>query len=122
MQLTSVGISKSMVESLSGATAAMQSANGEMNIKDIQTMMKNFEKEKMKAEMNSEVMADAMDMGENEEEADDVYNQILGEIGMNMNDPNAVATNAIPGKAVVVPEENKVDEADDLDARLAALS
>ena len=52
MQLTSASISKQMVDSLSGATQAMQTANGEMNIKDIQTMMKNFEKEKMKAEMN----------------------------------------------------------------------
>ena len=38
----------------------------------------------MKAEITSEAMADAMDMGDTVEEADDVYNQILGEIGMDM--------------------------------------
>jgi hypothetical protein len=36
----------------------------------------------MKAEMISEMINDAMDMGEANEEADDVYEQILGEIGM----------------------------------------
>ena len=34
--------------------------------------------------MNSEMVADAMDMGDANEEADDVYNQILGEIGLGM--------------------------------------
>ena len=29
-------------------------------------------------------MADAMDMGEVEGEADDIYDQILGEVGMDM--------------------------------------
>ena len=43
-------------------------------------------------------MADAMDMGDDMEEADDVYNQILGEIGMNMDDPNAVGSNQIASK------------------------
>ena len=53
--------------------------------------MKNFEKEKMKAEINSEMVGDAMDMGEENEEADDVYNSILGEIGMSLDDPSSVA-------------------------------
>ena len=68
-------------------------------------------------------MADAMDMGDDMEEADDVYNQILGEIGMNMDDPNAVGSNQIASKIQAPAEEMKVDEAaDDLEARLAALN
>ena len=47
-------------------------------------MMKEFQKEQMKAEITGEAMQDAMDMGDTAEEADDVYNQILGEIGMDM--------------------------------------
>ena len=38
----------------------------------------------MKAEMNSEMIGDAMDMGEANEDADEVYDQILGEIGMEL--------------------------------------
>ena len=45
-------------------------------------MVKTFQKEQMKAEINSDMINDAMDMGEGNEEADDVYNQILGEIGL----------------------------------------
>ena len=32
----------------------------------------------MKSEMKQEMVADAMDMGELDDEADDVYNEILG--------------------------------------------
>ena len=38
----------------------------------------------MKTEMKQEAMADAMDMGEVEGEADDIYDQILNEVGMDM--------------------------------------
>jgi hypothetical protein len=48
----------------------------------------------MKAEMNQEMVNGAMDMnmGDVEEEADDVYNGILGEIGLeySVEDPNRV--------------------------------
>ena len=67
--------------------------------------MKDFEKQKIKAEINQEMMADAMDpLGEAETgEADDIYNQILGEIGMQMDDPNAIGRNQIASKVKVVP-------------------
>jgi hypothetical protein len=42
------------------------------------------------------MMADAMDMGDTNEEADDVYNQILGEIGMSMEDSVGVGKIAGP--------------------------
>ena len=35
--------------------------------------------------MNQEMIQDAMDMGDTQDEADDVYEQILGEIGMDVN-------------------------------------
>ena len=58
--------------------------NEEMDISQIQNVLKTFQKESMKAEMKQETVADAMDMGLGnvEEEADEVYNNILGEIGL----------------------------------------
>ena len=48
--------------------------------------MKDFQKEQMKQEMNSEMIGEAMDIGDaNTEEADGVYNQILGELEMEVN-------------------------------------
>ena len=73
------------MESLKSSSDIMNKVNGEMNISDISNMIKSFQKESMKAEMNSEMINDAMDMGDANEEADDVYEQILGEIGMEMN-------------------------------------
>ena len=67
-------------------------------------------------------MTDAMDMGDANEEADDVYNSILGEIGMAMDDPSAVGTKSLSNGQAVPQEEAKNDnQVDDLEARLAAL-
>ena len=63
-----------------------------------------------------------MDMGEATQEADDVYNQILGEIGMDVEmgaqvGKGGIKSNAQPAKM----EESKDEELDDIQARLAAL-
>ena len=92
-----------------------------MNVQDIMKMMKEFEKERMKQEINGEAITDAMDMGETNEEANDVYEAILGEIGMNMDDPSAVGTKKLGGQVKVQEEEKKDEALDDLESRLAAL-
>ena len=53
----------------------------------------------MKSEMKQEMVADAMDMGELDDEADDVYNQILGEVGMSMEEGGIVGVGGIASKA-----------------------
>ena len=46
--------------------------------------------------MNSEMVGEAMDIGDaNAEEADEVYNQILGEIEMDINTGAAVGSKGI---------------------------
>ena len=67
-----------------------------------------------------------MDMGgaEETEEAENVYGQILGEIGLNMEDGAVVGSSKIPQKQQAVgaaQEEEKQEDVDDLEARLAAL-
>ena len=47
-------------------------------------MCKDFQKEQMKTEMKSDMINDAMDMEADQGEADDIYSQILGEIGMDI--------------------------------------
>ena len=49
--------------------------------------------------MKQEMVADAMDMGELDDEADDVYNQILGEVGMSMEEGGIVGVGGIASKA-----------------------
>ena len=77
----------------------------------------------MKAEMNSEMMGDAMDAMEDpnaQADADDVYNGILGEIGLEYKEGEP----AIPTNKIITKEEEKEEvkeDNDDLEARLAAL-
>ena len=77
----------------------------------------------MKAGIQGEMMDDAMEAMEDpnaQADADDVYNGILGEIGLEYNvDAGAVSNKAIAVAAV--EEEVKEDAGDELEARLAAL-
>ena len=75
----------------------------------------------MKAEMKQEMVAEAMDMGTDQTEADDVYNQILGEIGVDVDMGAQVGTSAIGSNKQMVQEEAKDSELDDMEKRLAAL-
>lgn len=76
----------------------------------------------MKFEIKSETMADAMDMGEVEGEADEVYNQILGELSIDAEGIGAVGTGAVANPAAAQAQPaNQNSEMDDLEARLNAL-
>ena len=76
----------------------------------------------MKAEFQQDAVNDAMEMGMDnvDEQADDIYNGILGEIGLEyqMQDPTRMKA-AVPAKKK--EEVKQEDAADDLEARLAAL-
>mmetsp|Transcript_13651 Transcript_13651/g.21374 ORF Transcript_13651/g.21374 Transcript_13651/m.21374 type:complete len:132 (-) Transcript_13651:77-472(-) len=120
MQLGAMSTQKTMMEALSNSAKIMGKVNEDMNVQEISTMVKTFQKEQMKAEMNQEMVAEAMDMGDAAEEADDVYNQILGEIGMNMESGANVGVGAIKSNAVPAMKEESKEE-DDLEKRLAAL-
>ena len=66
-------------------------------------------------------MDDAMNMGmeDVDEEADEVYNQVLGEMGMEFNSSDqSVAAKKIAGQATGDEEKKGVD---DLESRLNAL-
>ena len=70
-------------------------------------------------EMQGEMMTDQMDMmadPDSEAQAEDVYNQILAEVGMSIKDDTAVNNKgiAVEGQKAAVVE-------DDLQARLDAL-
>uniref|UniRef100_A0A7S3I3F6 Uncharacterized protein n=1 Tax=Favella ehrenbergii TaxID=182087 RepID=A0A7S3I3F6_9SPIT len=105
----------------------MSAVNAEMNPAQMQQTMKAFAMEMEKAGIQSEMMTDAFEMMEDPSaaaDAEDVYNGILGEIGLEYSaGAGAVATGTIANPNAVQPvpaEENKAEE-NDLEARLAAL-
>ena len=91
-------VQMTVMDQVSGATKMMQNANNAIPTAQVATDMKNFQKEQMKMEMKQDMMGDLMDVGpEGDQEADDVYNQICGEIGLGVQGAN-VGMGAIPGQ------------------------
>ena len=102
----------------------MQSVNAEMNPQQMMQTMKAFSMEMEKAGMASEQMTDAFEMMEDPSasaDAEDVYNGILGEIGLEYSSgAAAVPTTNLAQPVAAQAEEAKAEE-DGLEARLAAL-
>ena len=102
----------------------MQAVNADMNPAQMQQTMKAFAMEMEKAGIQSEMMGDAFEMMEDPSaatDAEDVYNGILGEIGLEYTTGSAaVPTNSLAQPQAAAAEEVK-NEDDGLEARLAAL-
>ena len=84
MKMSTMASYQEIVKSISGSSQVMAKLNEDMDIAAIQNVLKNFNKESMKAEFNQGAVNDAMEMGMDnvDEQADDIYNGILGEIGL----------------------------------------
>ena len=110
---------------MQGSTSVLKMLNENMEVNQIREVMKEFNKQTGKAEMNQDMINDAMEMGMDnvDEQADDVYNGILGEIGLDYEvNAGKVGSGKIAGPAQQQQEEQKAGGMDDLEARLAALN
>ena len=110
-------------------TDTLKVANAQMDMKETMKIMSQFqmENEKItaKEEMMDDALADAFDTEEVEEEAEALTNQVLAELGVEM-DAKMVgldAPQARPaGEQISQEEQNALDDAlPDLKARLNAL-
>ena len=110
-----------MLDGLKGVNGVMGKINEQMNPQEMNKIMKDFAKETMKMEMQSEMMTDQMDMmadPDAEGQAEEVYDQILAEVGMGIKDDTKVTDKDI-NPVAVDPQPIAAD--DDLQARLDAL-
>ena len=74
-----------MASNLSGVVNVMGRVNAQMNPQQMVNTMKDFSKEMEKMGIQQDMMSDAMDMvgdGDTDAQAEEVYSQILGEVGM----------------------------------------
>jgi hypothetical protein len=88
MMMTTAKVNGQTVAALQGVNKVMVGVNETMNMNQMRDICKEFAKESGKMENNAEIMADQMDMmnpAGTEDDADEVYNQILGDIGMGLN-------------------------------------
>ncbi|KAL3942937.1 MAG: hypothetical protein SGBAC_002965 [Bacillariaceae sp.] len=125
MHATSMASQVAAAQVLGNVTSAMQTANKAMNVQETTKMMQEFQREtermEVKQEMMDEALIDAFDNDEVNEEAEDVTNQVLAELGVEM-DQKFVGLNA--PSATPVGEEaisQEVDALPDLKSRLDAL-
>lgn len=112
------------VSAVGSITEAMKVANKQMDIKKTTKIMAEFQREnertQVKEEMMDDVLMDAFDTEGMEEEADQLTNQVLAELGVEL-DQQMVGLNA-PAKKLQTEEEDVLDEVlPDLKARLDAL-
>ncbi|KAH0811820.1 hypothetical protein GEV33_010974 [Tenebrio molitor] len=79
-----------MAQAMKGVTKAMQSMNRQLNLPQIQRILQEFEKQSeimdMKEEVMNDAIDDAMEDDADEEESDAVVNQVLDELGLQLND------------------------------------
>jgi charged multivesicular body protein 2A len=117
LQIQTFSSNQQMSDSMKGVTKALKSMNKGVNLPQIQKIMMEFEKESAVMEMKEETMNDALDdaMGDedDEEESDAIVNQVLDEIGIDLNNKLSV-----PDHSFV--KETAIKE-DDLQARLNSL-
>ena len=130
MQATAMASQVSAVTAVGSVTQALSSANAAMDAKKMGATMAEFQRQtetaKLKEDMMNDALADAFDESDVEEEADAVTNQVLAELGVEM-DQKMVGLDA-PSKVlqdekakISEEEEALMDALPDLKARLDAL-
>lgn len=110
-QLATAQINATMLDSLKGVNSVMNKVNAGMNPQEMNKIMREFAKETEKMNIQGEMMNDAMDAmgdGETEQQADEVYNQILGEIGMSTNQDMVAGSGNIEAGAQPISQAEQV--------------
>ena len=130
LRIQTLKSTQAMGEAMKGVTKAMGQMNRQMNLPSLQRIMQEFERQNEKMELVSEVMGDAIDDAleaeEEEQETEELVNQVLDEIGININQelvnaPSAaVSTTAAKNKVAEAELTGNADAGidDDLQARL----
>eukprot|EP01122_Echinamoeba_exundans_P004469 TRINITY_DN1450_c0_g1_i2.p2 TRINITY_DN1450_c0_g1~~TRINITY_DN1450_c0_g1_i2.p2 ORF type:complete len:251 (-),score=68.00 TRINITY_DN1450_c0_g1_i2:995-1747(-) len=109
LRLQTIKSQHAMASAMAGVTKAMMKMNRQLNLPAIQKIMMEFERQseimEMKEETIGDTMDDMMDDGEDEEaETDNVINQVLDEIGIDLNQelvdaPSQQAASAVASSA-----------------------
>ncbi|KAJ9161828.1 Snf7 family protein [Coniochaeta hoffmannii] len=129
LRLQTYRTNEQMMQAMKGATMALGSMNKTMNLPSLQRIAMEFEREndlmEQRQEMMDDAVDDAMDVGE-EEEGDEIVEQVLEEIGVDLNQafgktPTGLQSQNVP-QAKVAQAVGGGDPGDnDLQARLDSL-
>ena len=126
MHATSMASQVAAAQAIGSVTQAMSVANNAMDVKATTKILQEFQKEnerlQVKEEMMDEALIDAFDNEEVEEEAENLTNQVLAELGVEL-DSQMVGLSAPVAKPQGEMEQEDVFDSvlPDLSARLNAL-
>jgi charged multivesicular body protein 2A len=88
LRIQTLRSNQAMADAMKGVTKAMRGMNRSVNLPEISKIMMEFERESemmdMKEEMMNDAIDDAVDEEDDEEETDAIVNQVLDEIGINL--------------------------------------
>ncbi|KAJ1720340.1 ESCRT-III subunit protein did4 [Coemansia erecta] len=91
LRIQTMSSNQQMATAMRGATSAMKSMNGTMNLPGIQKVLAEFERESDMMDMKEELMNDVIDNAmeddeeDEEEESEQIVQQVLDEIGLQLN-------------------------------------
>lgn len=121
LRLQTLQSTAAMTKAMAGATKAMRSMNGKMNLPAMQKIMMDFEQQNammgMKEEMMNDAIDDVMDDDDEEDQTDELVASVMDEIGLDLKGQVAVGDGALGSGAGDAAKE----EDDDLQARLDKL-
>lgn len=125
LQVTAVNGIGNMANVMKGVSGIMTKMNKQMNIPEMNHIMREYQKESEQLDLKEEIMGetidDAMGMDDDEEESEDVLNQILDEIGVTLNQSlKAVPQKSLP-KTNITVENTPEDDMRELEQRLKGL-
>ncbi|XP_068669052.1 vacuolar protein sorting-associated protein 2 homolog 1-like [Aristolochia californica] len=130
LRMQTLKSTQAMGDAMKGVTKAMGQMNRQMNLPALQKIMMEFERQNEKMEMVTEVMGDAIDDAlegdEEEAETEELVNQVLDEIGIDIDSQllkapsSAVAAPSATGKVAQAETTGSDDSGidTDLQARL----
>eukprot|EP00475_Leptophrys_vorax_P004015 TRINITY_DN12367_c0_g1_i2.p1 TRINITY_DN12367_c0_g1~~TRINITY_DN12367_c0_g1_i2.p1 ORF type:complete len:136 (-),score=44.49 TRINITY_DN12367_c0_g1_i2:9-416(-) len=119
-QMTSMASQEVMMESMRKVTKAMKSMNSKVKMPELKRVMLEFARQNHQAEMVKELMDDAVDNAlespEDEEEEELIIDQVLDEIGVEM-DKALISAPKRKNSMRLVEEED--DEKEDQNIRMS---
>lgn len=126
LRLTTMQATGQMSKAMMGVTKAMKMMNAQMNIPQMQAIMREFEKQNeimgMKEEMMEDAVNDALDEDLDAEENEEMeIRKVMDEIGLETKQQLNVAGGALSSGVKAPTDEVDAEEDKELEARLAAL-
>ncbi|CCW60943.1 unnamed protein product [Phytomonas sp. EM1] len=120
LKIQTMSSTTQMATAMKGVAKAMKSINKNLNIPEMQRIMREFEKENdlldMKDDMINDVIDNVMDDEDVEEETEQEIQKVIDEVGIELRQIGVKK-----GDLQAKPTEEEVEEDKELDARLAAL-